>query len=140
MHLICKKNKRLITHNYLSNVWFKKMIEEQYKIKNNGLDKYSKTWNSLNLSTTFCPMSNKNKNTILFLFSDFSLSHTFFSFFICVSFSKPFSSLSCRSSPNSSPSLPSPCPSPPPSASSSPWCDRSHWTSSSSTKTHYRWH
>jgi len=31
-------------------------------------------------------MSNKSKNTILFLFFDFSLSHTFFSFSICASF------------------------------------------------------
>ena len=50
------------------------------KIKNDELDKYPKTCNSLNLSIIFCSVSNKSKNTILFLFSDFSLSHTFYLF------------------------------------------------------------
>jgi len=56
------------------------MTKWQYKIKNDRLNKYKKTCNSLNHNTTFCLMANKSKNIILYLFSYFSLSHIFFLF------------------------------------------------------------
>ena len=84
------KNKKLnITKIFIQRLILK-MTSEHYKTNNNRLDKYPKNYNSLNHHITFCPMSNKNKNTILFIFFYFSLSHTFFS--ICVSFSKSYSS------------------------------------------------
>ena len=64
------------------------MTDRQYKIKNDRLNKYKKTCNSLNHNTTFWLMANKSKNRILYLFSYFSLAHIFFSFSICTSFSK----------------------------------------------------
>ena len=92
------------------------MTEGQYKIKNDGLNKYPKTCNSLNSNTNFCPVYNKSKNTILSLFYDFSLSHTFFLFPYAPSSlnlplqtltTSPPSSPSCRNSPSSPPPHPS---------------------------------
>jgi len=47
------------------------MTKGQYKIKNDGVDKYPKTCNSLNSDTTFSSVFNKSKNTILSLFTSF---------------------------------------------------------------------
>ncbi|KAL2957311.1 hypothetical protein AAZX31_18G139200 [Glycine max] len=52
------------------------MAERQYKIKNDILDKYPKTCNSLKLGITFYLVSTKSKNTILSLFTSLLASTT----------------------------------------------------------------